>query len=150
MDSILRITEKNGAFRAFVADTTQLVGQASSVHGLSPVAAAALGRTLTANSIMGLDLKSFDETVSIQICADGPLGYIVTVGDNDGNVRGYLDNPIVDLPLKNGKLDVSGAVGQGTLTVVHNMGMRDPYVGRVKIQTGEIAQDIAYYYMISQ
>ena len=150
MDNIIRITEKNGAFRAFIADTTQMIDHAVSIHGLSPVAAAALGRTLTANSIMGLDLKSSNETVSIQICGDGPLGSIVSVSDNNGKVRGYVENPIVDLPLKNGKLDVSKAVGQGFITVVHNMGMKDPYVGRVRIQTGEIAEDIAYYYMISQ
>lgn len=151
MDNILRIIEKNGAFRAFVADTTDLVGKANSIHGLSPVAAAAMGRTLTAASIMGLDLKSDAESLSVQIMGDGPLGNIVTVADMHGNARGYIDNPIVDLPLKsNNKLDVAKAVGNGSLTVIRNMGMKEPYVGRVELQTGEIAEDIAYYFMTSQ
>lgn len=150
MDNILRIIEKSGAFRVFVADTTELVGHAAKIHNLSPVAAAALGRTLTAASIMGLDLKTQSEGLSIQICGDGPLGDIVTASDCFGNVRGYVDNPDVDLPLKNNKLDVSSAVGNGYLTVSKNMGMKEPYVGRVDIQTGEIAEDIAYYYMTSQ
>lgn len=150
MDNILRIIEKSGAFRVFVADTTELVGKAAKIHNLSPVAAAALGRTLTAASIMGLDLKTQSEGLSIQICGDGPLGDIVTASDCFGNVRGYVDKPDVDLPLKNNKLDVSAAVGSGYLTVSKNMGMKEPYVGRVDIQTGEIAEDIAYYYMTSQ
>lgn len=150
MDNILRIIEKNGAFRAFVADTTNLVNEATRIHGLSPVAAAAMGRTLTAAAIMGIDLKSENESVSIQISGDGPLGNIVTVADCNAHVRGYIDEPIVDLPLKNNKLDVSKAVGNGYLTIVKNMGLKEPYVGRVELQTGEIAEDIAYYYMNSQ
>ncbi len=150
MDNILRIMEKNGAFRAFVADTTDLVNTATKIHGLSPVAAAAMGRTLTAASIMGLDLKSDLESLSIQINGNGPIGNIVTVADCHGNVRGYLENPLVDLPLKNNKLDVSGAVGEGFMTIVKNMGMKEPYIGKVELQTGEIAEDIAYYFMNSQ
>lgn len=150
MDNILRIVEKKGAFRAFVADTTELVGKAVKIHDLFPVAAAALGRTLTAASIMGLDLKDESEGLSIQICGDGPLGNIVTAADCHGNVRGYVDEPHVDIPLKNNKLDVSGAVGTGFLAVAKNMGMKEPYVGRVDLQTGEIAEDIAYYFMSSQ
>ena len=150
MDTVLRIIEKNGAFRAFVADTTELVNKAVKIHGLSPVAAAAMGRTLTASAIMGLDLKGENESLSIQIDGDGPLGNIVTVADCHGNVRGYIDNPAVDLPLKNNKLDVSKAVGEGGLTVIKYMGMKEPYVGRVELQTGEIAEDIAYYFASSQ
>lgn len=150
MDSILRITEKSGAFRAFVADTTQLVNKAVKIHGLSPVAAAAMGRTLTAAVIMGQDLKSDSEALSVQISGDGMIKSIVTAVDSHGNVRGYLDNPSADLPLKNGKLDVSGAIGNGFLTVVHSMGLKEPYIGRVELQTGEIAEDIAYYFMNSQ
>ena len=150
MDTVLRIIEKNGSFRAFVADTTELVNDAVKIHGLSPVAAAAMGRTLTAASIMGLDLKGESESLSVQIDGDGPLGNIVTVADCHGNVRGYIDNPVVDLPLKNNKLDVSAAVGSGGLTVIKYMGMKEPYVGRVELQTGEIAEDIAYYFASSQ
>lgn len=150
MDNILRIIDKSGAFRAFVADTTELVNKAVDIHGLSPVAAAAMGRTLTAASIMGVDLKSESESLSIQISGDGPIGSIVTVSDCHGNVRGYLDNSVVELPLKNNKLDVSKAVGSGYLTIIKNMGMKEPYIGRVELQTGEIAEDIAYYFMNSQ
>lgn len=150
MDTILRIMEKNGAFRAFVANTTELVNKAVSIHGLSPVAAAAVGRTLTASAMMGLDLKGENESLSIQIDGDGPLGNIVTVADCHGNVKGYIDNPVVDLPLKNGKLDVSTGVGEGFLTIIKYMGMKEPYIGRVELQTGEIAEDIAYYFANSQ
>lgn len=150
MDNILRIIEKSGAFRVFVADTTEIVNEAVKIHNLSPVAAAALGRTLTAASIMGLDLKTQSEGLSIQICGDGPLGDIVTASDCFGNVRGYVENTDVEIPLKNNKLDVGSAVGAGFLTVSKNMGMKEPYVGRVDLQTSEIAEDIAYYYMTSQ
>lgn len=150
MDTVLRIIEKSGAFRAFVADTTELVNEAVKIHGLSPVAAAAMGRTLTAASIMGLDLKGESESLSVQIDGDGPLGNIVTVANCHGDVRGYIDNPAVDMPLKNNKLDVSAAVGTGGLTVIKYMGMKEPYVGRVELQTGEIAEDIAYYFASSQ
>ena len=150
MDTILRIIEKNGAFRAFVADTTELVNKAVSLHNLSPVAAAAMGRTLTASAMMGLDLKGENETLSIQIDGDGPLGNIVTVADCHGNVRGYLDEPYVELPLKNNKLDVAAAVGEGCLTIIKYMGMKEPYIGRVELQTSEIAEDIAYYFANSQ
>jgi len=150
MDNILRIIDKKGAFRAFVADTTELVGKAVKIHDLFPVATAALGRTLTAASIMGLDLKDETEGLSIQICGDGPLGNIITAADCHGNVRGYVDEPHVDIPLKNNKLDVSGAVGNGFLAIAKNMGSGEPYVGRVDLQTGEIAEDIAYYFMNSQ
>jgi molecular chaperone Hsp33 len=150
MDTILRLIEKKGAFRAFVADTTELVNKAVKIHGLSPVAAAAMGRTLTASAMMGLDLKSEAESLSIQIDGDGPLGNLVTVANCHGEVRGYLDNPVVDLPLKNNKLDVSAAIGNGFLTIINYTGMKEPYIGRVELQTGEIAEDIAYYFMNSQ
>jgi len=151
MDNILRIIEKSGAFRAFVADTTQLVNEAVKIHNLSPVAAAAMGRTLTAAAIMGLDLKSDSESLSVQINGDGPLGTIVTVTDCHANVRGYIDNPFVDLPLKsNKKLDVASAVGKGQLTIIRSTGLKEPYVGQVDLQTSEIAEDIAYYFMNSQ
>ena len=150
MDKILRIIEKNGAFRAFVADTRDIVNDAVKIHNLTPTAAAAMGRTLTAASIMGIDLKDKNETLSVQIDGDGPIEGIVTVSDFHGNVRGYVGNSSVDLPLKNNKLDVSGAVGNGHLTVVRNMQLKEPYIGRIDLQTGEIAEDIAYYYMTSQ
>ncbi len=150
MDNILRIVEKNGAFRAFVADTTELVGKAVDIHNLYPVVAAAFGRTLTAASIMGVDLKSELENITVQITGDGPIGSIVTVADHLGNVRGYVENPYVDLPLKNNKLDVSAAIGNGHLAVAKKLINAEPYVGRVELQTGEIAEDIAYYFMSSQ
>lgn len=150
MDNILRIVEKSGAFRAFVADTTKLVNKAVKIHDLFPVVAAAMGRTLTAASMMGIDLKGENESISLQISGDGEIKNIVTVADCYGNVRGYVDNPHVELPLKNNKLDVSGAIGTGHLAVAKTINGAKPYVGRVELQTGEIAEDIAYYFMSSQ
>ncbi len=151
MDKILRITEKSGAFRAFVADTGSLVRYAVKIHGAAPTAAAAFGRTITAAAIMGLDLKTKDESLSLQINGDGAVGGIVAVADMQGRVRGYIENPHADLPLRaDNKLDVGGAVGNGHLTVVRSLGHNKPYVSRIELQTGEIAEDIAYYFSVSQ
>lgn len=151
MDRIIRFSDKSGHVRAFSASTTELVEQARKIHNTSPVVTAALGRMLTANSMMGITLKGINETLSLQIRGDGPIESVVTVSDCFGNVRGYVGNAGVDIPLKYaGKLDVGGAVGKGYLTVVKDMKMKEPYVGRVQLQTGEIAEDIAYYYAASE
>ncbi len=151
MDRIIRLSDKTGHVRAFAASTTELVEQARKIHGTSPVVTAALGRLLTANSMMGITLKGINETLSLQIRGDGPIESIVTVSDCFGNVRGYVGEAQVDIPLKYaGKLDVGAAVGRGYLTVVKDMKMKEPYVGRVQLQTGEIAEDIAYYYGVSE
>ena len=151
MDRIIRLSDDLGHIRAFAASTTELVEKARIIHSTSPVVTAAFGRMLTANSMMGIMLKNAKETISLQIRGDGPLESAVTVSDCFGNVRGYVSNPDVNIPLKyRGKLDVGGAVGSGTLTVVRDMGLKEPYVGKVQLQTGEIAEDIAYYYGVSE
>lgn len=151
MDRIIRLSDKAGHVRVFSASTTELVEKARQIHNTSPVVTAALGRLLTANSMMGITLKGINETISLQIRGDGPIESLVTVSDCFGNVRGYVGNANVDIPLKYaGKLDVSGAVGNGYLTVIRDMKLKEPYVGRVELQTGEIAEDIAYYYAASE
>ncbi|MDP4117806.1 MAG: Hsp33 family molecular chaperone HslO [Bacillota bacterium] len=151
MDRIIRLSDKEGHVRAFAADTTQLVEHARKIHDTYPVVTAALGRMLTANAMMGITLKNVNETISLQVRGDGPIESIVTVSDCFGNVRGYVGNPAVDIPPKYaGKLDVGSAVGKGYLTVIRDMKMKEPYVGRVQLQTGEIAEDIAYYYGVSE
>ena len=151
MDRIIRLSDDAGHIRAFAASTTELVEKSREIHLTSPVVTAAFGRMLTANSMMGIMLKNVKETISLQIRGDGPLESAVTVSDCFGNVRGYVANPVVDIPLKyRGKLDVGGAVGSGTLTVVRDMGLKEPYVGKVQLQTGEIAEDLAYYYGVSE
>lgn len=151
-DQIVRAVAANGTIRAFAAVTTHLVEEARVVHDASGVAIAALGRTLTAVAIMSKMLKSENDVLTIQIKGDGPLGSIVTVADAEANVRGYVNNPFVELPLNSrGKFDVSGAVGKnGYLNVIRDLGLKEPYVGYVELYTGEIGEDIAYYYAFSE
>ena len=150
-DIILRGNEKNGKIRFFAALTTSMVNEAHNIHMTTPVVSAAFGRTLTAAAMMGTMLKGDNETLSLQLRGDGPLEGIVAVGNNKGEVRGYVLNNAVDLPLKpNGKLDVGGAIGNGHLTVVRDLKMREPYVGRVELQSGEIADDLTYYFAASE
>ena len=150
-DIIIRGSEKNGKIRFFGALTTSLVNEAHNIHMTTPVVSAAFGRTLTATAMMSTMLKGDMETLSVQFRGDGPLEGVVAVGNNKGEVRGYVLNNAVDLPLKsNGKLDVGGAIGGGYLTVVRDLKMREPYVGRVEIQSGEIADDLTYYFASSE
>lgn len=150
-DIILRGNEKNGKIRFFAAMTTSLVNEAHKLHMTTPVVSAAFGRTLTATAMMGTMLKGDDETISLQFRGDGPLEGIVAVGNNKAQVRGYVLNNAVDLPLKpNGKLDVGGAIGNGYLSVVRDLKLREPYVGRVELQSGEIADDLTYYFASSE
>ncbi len=150
-DIIIRGSEKNGKIRFFAAMTTTLVNEAHKIHMTTPVVSAAFGRSLTATAMMGTMLKGDMETLSLQFRSDGPIEGIVTVGNNKGEVRGYVLNNAVDLPLKpNGKLDVGGAVGRGYLTVVRDLKLKEPYVGRVEIQSGEIADDLTYYFASSE
>ena len=151
-DQIVRAVAADGTIRAFAAVTTHLVEEARLMHDASGVAIAALGRTLTAAAIMSKMLKSENDVLTIQIKGDGPLGSIVTVADAEANVRGYVNNPFVELPLNSlGKFDVSGAVGKnGYLNVIRDLGLKEPYVGYVELYTGEIGEDIAYYYAFSE
>lgn len=150
-DYIVRATAIEGKVRAVSAVTTNVVKYAQKVHNLSPLASAAMGRTLTAAVLMSVFLKGSNNTQTIQIKGDGPLGGIVAVSDSEANVRGYVYNPLVYLPLnKEGKFDVAGAIGKGYLNVIKDLGLREPYIGYVDLISGEIAEDIAYYYAYSE
>lgn len=151
-DHIIRATAAGGTVRALAAVTTNIVEEARRVHDLSPVASAALGRTLTAAVLMSRLLEGARDTVTIQVKGDGPLGGIVVVSDSNANVRGYVNNPKVYLPLNEfGKLDVAAAIGKnGYLNVIRDLGLKEPYVGYVDLISGEIGDDIAYYYAFSE
>lgn len=152
MGYILRATAQNGDVRLFMAITTDIVERAREIHNLSPIASAALGRFLTAGSIMGTMLKGEKDKLTLSINGGGPAGGMVVSANQSGNVKGYISNPEVDLPLKeNGKLDVGGAIGiNGTLNVIKDLGLKEPYVGQVPIATGEIGDDITYYFAASE
>ncbi len=150
-DFIVRGVTRDGFIKAAAIESTQLVEHARQIHGTLPLATAALGRALTAASMMGDELKNENGSVTLQFRGDGPLGAIVTVSDSEGNVRGYVQEPGVELPLKApGKLDVGAGVGAGVLTVVKDIGEREPFSGKVELLSGEIAEDIAYYYVVSE
>lgn len=152
MDRIIRTITTDGSIMAAAVDSSDLVYMAQKLHGTSPVATAALGRLLTGASIMGTMLKKEDAAVTLKINGGGPLGSVVAIGDGRGNVRGYVENPGLDLPLApNGKLAVGVAVGRdGRLSVVRDLGEGEPYVGQVEIISGEIAEDITNYYATSE
>lgn len=150
-DKLLKAITKDGFLRIYAIDTKNTVNQAQKYHSLSPVCAAALGRLMTAGILMGTKMKGDDPTLTLQVKGDGPIGLMVVVANSKGEVKGYCSNPIIDIPLKeNGKLDVGTAVGHGMLGVIKDLKMKEPYVGQVPLQTGEIAEDIAYYYMQSE
>ena len=150
-DILVRGQSTDGAIRIFVAVTTELAEKARNIHGTFPVVTAALGRTLTVAAIMGQNLKNDTDSVTIQFLGDGPVGNIVAVTDNKSHVRGYVSNPYVELPLNDkGKLDVGGAVGKGQLNVISDLGLKEPYSGQVPIVSGEIAEDMTYYFAKSE
>lgn len=149
-DYIVRATAAEGQIRAFAAVTKDTVEEARRKHGTSPVATAALGRLLTAGAIMGSMMKNDTDMLTLQIRGDGPLGGITVTADSHANVKGYVLNPDVMLPPKNGKLDVGGAVGIGLLTVIKDMGLKEPYSGQTILVTSEIAEDLTYYFANSE
>ncbi len=151
-DQLIRAISKDGLVKAVAVSTRDLTERARQIHKTLPVATAALGRTLAAASMMGNALKEDGASVTLQIKGGGPLGTILAVSDNQGNVRGTVDNPAVDLPLRpDGKLDVGAAVGRdGTLTVIRDLNMKEPYVGSVGLLGGEIAEDLAAYFVESE
>lgn len=150
-DYMLRAMTKDNQIRIYAAVTTNTVAHAKEVHDMYPTPAVALGRTLTAAALMSGTLKSENSTITIQIKGDGPLGGILAVTDANSNVRGYVQNPYLDMPLNDrGKFDIAGAVGNGTLHVITDLGLKEPYIGRVKLVSGEIAEDITYYYAVSE
>ncbi|MBQ3234688.1 MAG: Hsp33 family molecular chaperone HslO [Clostridia bacterium] len=151
MDKIYKTLLFDGKISLAILETTDIVNKAIEYHKLTPVTAAALGRTMTASVFMASNLKNEGDKLSVTISGDGKGGHIIVSVDSKLRVRGYIDNPTIDLPLKdNGKLDVSGCVGKGRMTIVRNMGLKEPYSGSCEIVSGEIAEDFAYYYTISE
>lgn len=149
-DYIIRATAGDGQVRAFAATTEHLVEEARRRHDTSPVATAALGRLLTAGAMMGSMLKNDTDLLTLQIKGDGALGGITVTANVKAEVKGYVDHPKAMLPPKNGKLDVGGVLGIGILNVIKDMGLKEPYVGQTILQTGEIAEDLTYYFATSE
>ncbi len=152
MANLYRAISADGSAFVAVLDAKDIVSDTEKIHKTSAVITAALGRLTIAASLMGYMLKGDDDSITLRIDADGPSGQLVAVADSRGNVKSCVNNPVVELPLNSlGKLDVSGAVGKnGTLSVVKDMGLREPYVGVIPLVSGEIAEDIASYYATSE
>lgn len=150
-DYIVRATAADNQIRAFAATTRDMVEHARSVHGTSPVATAALGRLLTAGAMMGSMMKGTDDLLTLQIKCDGPIKGITVTADSSARVKGYVNHPEVMLPPSpKGKLDVGGSIMPGILSVMKDMGLKEPYVGNTELVSGEIAEDLTYYYAVSE
>jgi molecular chaperone Hsp33 len=152
MDKLVRATAKEGQVRIVAAITTELVNEGVAMHQCAPTAAAAFGRMLTAGTLMGTLLKSSQDSLTLQIDGGGIAKGVLVTAHADSSVKGYIGNSNVDLPVNSkGKLDVSGAIGKdGYLRVIRDMGLKEPYVGQVPIYTGEIGDDLAYYFTVSE
>ncbi len=151
-DYIVNAITSCGSIRVIASVTTNLCEKAREIHDFSPTATAAVGRSLTAAAMIGSTLKGEEDTLTLQFKGDGPIGRVIAVSDNKAHVKGYAGDPYVDLPLKeNGHLDVGGAVGKnGYLSVIRDFGLKEPYIGQVELTTGEIAEDLTYYYAKSE
>ena len=148
---MLRATAANGQIRAFAATSRDLVEKARQAHNTSPVATAALGRLMTAGVMMGSMMKADSDLLTIRVEGDGPIGGLTVTADKNGNVKGYAFHPEVMLPPNaKGKLDVGGALGVGVLSVIQDIGLKEPYVGQTQLVTGEIAEDLTYYFATSE
>ena len=152
MSELVRMISTDGTLTVIAVDSTDMINRMEQIHQTSAVTSAALGRLLTAASMMGAVLKGKDNSITLRINGNGPAGSVIAVSDSEGNVRGYVANPIVEIPLNDkGKLDVAGAVGKdGTLTVMKELGMKEPYIGQIPIVSGEIAEDITNYFATSE
>ena len=150
-DYMIRATAANAQIRAFAATTKDLSDYARKVHSLSPIAAAALGRLMTGTAMMGTMMDNDDDLITVKMDGDGPMKGLLATADNKGNVKGYVNNPLVVLPPnEQGHLNVGGAIGEGTLTVIRDMGLKEPYIGQVPLYSGEVAEDLTYYFSKSE
>ncbi len=152
MSELVRMISADGTLTVIAAETTDIVKRMKRIHQTSPVTSVALGRLITAASMMGAVLKGQDDSITLRVNGGGPAGSLIAVSDSQGNVRGYVSNPVVeDMINEKGRLDVAGAVGkEGTLTVMKDLGMKEPYIGQIPILSGEIAEDITSYFAISE
>ena len=151
MDKLKKFMAHVDMVKISCVETTELVEEAREIHQTNPTPTAALGRTLTMAVLMGTMMKNEADKLTIQILGDGPAGQIIAVSNKNGEVKGCIANPMAEAPLKpNGKLNVSAIIGKGQLNVIKDIGLKEPYVGNVPLQTGEIAEDFAYYYAMSE
>ena len=150
-DYMVRATAMEGEIRAFAVTSKDTVETARQIHGTYPTATAALGRLLSAGLMMGADMKDDDDLITVKIDCQGPIKGLLATADRNGHVKGYVSNPAVDLPPNDkGKLDVGGALDLGVLSVIKDIGLKEPYIGQTILITGEIAEDITYYYATSE
>ncbi len=151
MSKVITGIDQSGSFRVYLAVTTDLVEEARKIHNTTPLATAGLGRVLTGAGIMGLQLKNESDKLTVLFKGDGPARQILATATQGGDVKGYIANPDVELPLTEaGKLDVGGSLGVGELTVIKDLGLKEPYVGTIALVSGEIAEDLTAYYFISE
>ena len=151
MSKALIAIDKSGSYRVYITITTDMVQEAAKIHDTTPVASAGLGRVLTAAGLMGIMLKDPEDKLTVNFKGDGPAGQILATAYGDGRVKGYIANPYADLPLRDdGKLDVGGSLGIGELTVIKDLGLKEPYVGTIALVSGEIADDLTAYFFISE
>lgn len=151
MSKAIIAIDKSKSYRVYITITTDMVREAAEIHDTTPVASAGLGRVLTAAGLMGIMLKNDDDKLTVNFKGDGPAKQILATAYRDGSVKGYIANPYVDLPLKeNGKLDVGGSLGIGELTVIKDLGLKEPYIGTIALVSGEIAEDLTAYFFISE
>ena len=150
-DLLTKAITKDGFFKISVVTSTETAEKARKYHNTTPVVTAALGRLLSVGLIMGAELKEENSKLTVSMKGDGQIGTLLVTANSKHEVKGYAENPLVDIPLKqNGKLDVGGAIGKGYLSVIKDIGLKEPYMGQVAIQSGEIGDDIAYYYLQSE
>lgn len=151
MSKAIIAIDESKSYRVYITITTDMVQKAADLHDTTPVASAGLGRVLTAAGLMGIMLKNDEDKLTVNFKGDGPARQILATAYGDGSVKGYIANPYVDLPLKeNGKLDVGGSLGVGELTVIKDLGLKEPYVGTIALVSGEIADDLTAYFFISE
>ena len=150
MSKVLTAIDRSGSFRVYLTITTADCAEAARIHETSPTASAALGRVLTGTALMTAQLKEEEHRLTVQFKGDGPAKQILACGNGSGDIKGYISDPYADLPLKNGKLDVGGLLGIGDLTVIKDIGLKEPYSGTIALVSGEIAEDLTAYYYISE